>query len=167
MSASAWNGEQLFSSASVEWATPQNLFDVLHGEFDFVLDAAAQESNTKCLDFISPSQDGLACEWVAMMGYAGAVWLNPPWGRAVGKWVAKAFEQSCKHRLPVVCLLPANTDTKWWHDYVMHATQVRFIKGRLKFVRDDGHTGPCPTGAAVVVFTPWGGPPAFLSMARP
>ena len=162
-----WTDQKLFSSASVEWATPQDLFDLLNDEFGFGLDAAAGPHNAKCDFYIDKNQNSLTTDWITYVNPGEAVWLNPPWGRKVGDWVAKAFSQAVQYRLTVVCLLPANTDTAWWHEYVMHAAQVRLIKGRLKFIRDDGHTGPCPKGAAVVVFTPWGGPPSFTSMERP
>ena len=149
---SCWTSDKLFSSASVEWATPQWLFDQIDEEFNIVLDASATAQNAKCPQFLTPEQDALSCEWGPMAPGGGSIWLNPPWGRGVGEWVKKAYDQSSAHKATVVCLLPSNTDTRWWHDYVMRAYEVRFIKGRLKFIRSDGHTGPCPKGAAIVVF---------------
>ena len=164
----AWNGEQLFSSKSVEWSTPQALFDLLDAEFGgFELDAAATARNTLCPDFIGVNADALETAWVRPGMERKLVWLNPPWGRNIGAWVSRAADQAHKHGLTVVCVLPASTDTAWWHGDVMQAAQVRFIRGRLHFVRDDGHTGPCTKGAAIVVFTAWGGPPTFTSMVRP
>lgn len=167
---SPWNQSQLFSSASVEWGTPEWLFDRLDWEFVFQLDACAGEHNAKVDHWISPADDALEVEWGSCLDRQepnAAVWMNPPWGRGIGRFVERAYRQSKEHRLVVVCLLPASTDTRWWHDYVMLASEVRFVRGRLHFVRDDGHTGPCTKGCAVVVFTPWSnGPPAFSSLER-
>ena len=149
--ASSWNNGQLFSSASVEWGTPDWVFDHFNdgpmGPFD--LDAAACAHNTTCANFIGPKRDALKTPWEGKR-----VWLNPPWGRGIGKWVQRAWEQSMNGNVgEVVCLLPASTDTAWWHDVVMkHAQEVLLIRGRLHFIRDDGHTGPCTKGSAIVIF---------------
>ena len=112
----------------------------------------------------------LEVEWVGFMeNYLPnmAVWMNPPWGREVGKFVERAYEQCRKHRLIVSCLLPASTDTRWWRDWVWKAGTVQLITGRLRFVREDGHTGPCPKGAAIVTFYPWhSGSPKVSLLAR-
>lgn len=154
---SPWNGGQLFSSSSIEWGTPEKFFKAVESEFGRMeLDAAAREGNTLCPEFVSPEEDALSGEsWRRPSMKKGLVWLNPPWGRGVGKWVEAAARQSSKNDLTVVCLLPANTDTAWWHDIIMaEAAEIRFIRGRLHFVRADGHTGPCPKGVALVVFSP-------------
>lgn len=164
--ASPWNNEQLFSSVSVEWGTPTWLFDRLRREFDFELDAAASAQNARCEDYLTDGDDALRTEWLrpAMIAKGTrimppAVWLNPPWGRGIAAWVARAWQQCQKHRLTVVCLLPATTDVGWWHGIAMpHASEIRLIRGRLKFVRSDGHTGPCTKGSAIVIFRPtWNG----------
>jgi site-specific DNA-methyltransferase (adenine-specific) len=171
-----WNAEQLFSSKSVEWATPQEVFDALDARFDFDLDASASAGNTKCSMYLDEELDALRCDWsgpavVREIGDDGSTWttmaltrmrtvfLNPPWGRSIGKWIEKAYVESRKG-VTVCCLLPACTDTKWWAEWVWKAAEVRFITGRLRFIRDDGHTGPSTKGACVVVFAPWSeGPP--------
>jgi site-specific DNA-methyltransferase (adenine-specific) len=144
--------------------------DSIHAEFVLQLDACSTEQNAQCEHHISPDQDTLATEWVDCMPpdqSSHAVWMNPPWGRNIGRFVERAYKQSQKHRLIVVCLLPACTDTRWWRDWVWKANEVRLVTGRLKFVRDDGHTGPATKGCAVVVFTPWGeGPPRVSLMER-
>ena len=157
--ASPWNDQQLFSSASIEWSTPDWLFERLHREFAFELDAAASAQNTLCEDFLTDGDDALRTEWLRPGMIAKTVWLNPPWGRGIAAWVARAWQQCQKHRLTVVCLLPATTDTGWWHGIAMpHASEIRLIRGRLKFVRSDGHTGPCTKGSAIVIFRPtWNG----------
>ena len=157
-------------STSTEWTTPEWLFNQLHEEFHFQQDACASASSAKCPAYIDKEQDCLVSEWSSMPlagPFSASVWMNPPWGRGVGKFIQRAYQQSRKHRMVVVCLLPANTDTKWWRDWVWRASEVRFITGRLHFTCNDGRTGPCPTGACVVVFTPWGdGPPRFSLVER-
>ena len=119
--------QALFSSESVEWSTPQDVFDKLNQEFHFELDAAATPENAKCARYYTKSQDGLKNPW------GGAVWCNPPYGREIGKWVRKAYESAHESGGVVVMLLPARTDTKWFHSYILHRAEVRFIEGRLKF----------------------------------
>ena len=120
------NNELHFSSASDLWSTPQHLFDSLNGIFNFTLDVCASSENTKCASYYTEEQDGLAQEWT------GVCWMNPPYGRVIGKWIQKAYE-SAKAGAVVIGLLPARTDTKWFHDYIYGKAEVRFIRGRLKF----------------------------------
>lgn len=133
------NKEVMFSSKTDMWATPQWFFDELDKEFHFTLDACAVKENAKCEQFFSPEDDGLKQEWL------GTVWCNPPYGRAIGNWVKKASES----KTTVVMLLPARTDTKWFHDYIYKKAEVRFIKGRLKF---GGEKENAPFPNMVVVF---------------
>ncbi len=117
--------EALMSSKEVCWSTPQWLFDQLDAEFHFTLDVCAVPTNAKCPNYFTPEVDGLQQEW------AGVCWMNPPYGRSITDWVKKAYETSlCGHT--VVCLLPARTDTKWFHEYCTKG-ECRWIKGRLKF----------------------------------
>lgn len=127
-----------------QWATPRRLFDELNAEFDFTLDVCATAGNAKCANYYSPEQDGLRQAW------SGRCWMNPPYGRAIKTWIKKAY-QAARDGAMVVCLLPAKTDTGWWHDYVMKASEIRFLRGRLYF--SDG-PGRCPFPCAVVVFRP-------------
>ncbi len=172
-SGSPWNNAQLFSSASVEWGTPSAFLAQVVEEFGpFELDVAAQAHNAVCPDYLSPSLDALGeVDWVLPNMKKRLVWMNPPWGRGVGAWVEKASQQCFEQQLTVVCLLPANTDTGWWHKVIMkHADEVRLVRGRLHFVRDDGHSGPCPKGVALVVFRfpSWhlDGGPQFSTLER-
>ena len=148
-----------FSSAKDEWETPQDLFDELSLEFEFVLDAAAMRTNAKCNRYLS--HNSLELDWVTIAKaqsetHAGAVWLNPPYGRQIGKWVAKA-SATAKQGTTVVCLLPSRTDTRWWHSYIWDKqrheprehVQIRLVRGRLKF-GDSKNSAPFPS--AVVVF---------------
>src|SRR5438093_183176 len=99
-----------FKSKTIEWATPQAFFDQLHAEFGFTLDVAAQEDNAKCARFFTPKDDSLAQVW------GGVCWMNPPYGKTIGQWMRKAYE-SAQQGATVVCLVPARTDTRWWHQY--------------------------------------------------
>ena len=131
-----------YSSKTDMWATPQDFFDALDAEFHFTLDACAVKENAKCEAYYTPEQDGLDQPWT------GRVWCNPPYGRNVGQWVKKAHDTASGGGF-VVMLLPARTDTRWFHDYIYGKTEVRFIKGRLKF-------GSCqnaaPFPSMVVIF---------------
>lgn len=112
----------MFTSNTDLWATPQSLFNELDAEFGFTLDVCASDDNTKCANYFTKEHDGLAQDWAGYM-----CWMNPPYGREIGKWVAKASRHNC------VCLLPARTDTKWFHEYIYHKAEIRFLKGRVKF----------------------------------
>lgn len=134
-----------FSSASVEWATPQDFFDKLNEEFHFTLDPCADDLNHKCDKYYTKEQDGLKQDWSGER-----VFCNPPYGRDVPKWVSKCFHEvySGKCRLAVM-LLPVRTDTRWFHDYIYHRAEIRFVCGRLKF----GNIGqPAPFPSMVVIF---------------
>lgn len=132
----------LFSSATDLWETPLDLFQELDAEFGFTLDVCAVPANAKCRKFFSPAEDSLKQRWTGMC------WMNPPYGRTIGTWVKKAWE-SAHDGATVVCLLPARTDTKWWHDYVARASEIRYIRGRLRF--GTANSG-APFPSAVVVF---------------
>jgi len=133
-----------FSSKTVEWSTPQEVFDELDKEFGFTLDPCATDENAKCDRYFTRKDDGLKQDWGEER-----VFMNPPYGREISKWMQKAYEASLRGAT-VVCLPPARTDTKWWHDYVMRG-EVYLIKGRLKF-GDFPNSAPFPS--AVVVFRP-------------
>lgn len=119
----------LFSSKTDLWATPQGFFDELNEEFDFTLDPCALPENAKCSKYYTPQEDGLKQNWE---GYR--VFCNPPYGRQIASWVKKSYEESLKPNTIVVMLIPARTDTTYFHDYIYHnAAEIRFVKGRLKF----------------------------------
>ena len=119
-----------------------DFFNKLNTEFNFTLDPCATAENAKCSKFYTLEDDGLAQDWLNEI-----VFMNPPYGRQIKHWIKKAFDESLKGAI-VVCLVPARTDTQYWHDYCMKADEVRFIKGRLKF--SDKDAAPFPS--AVVVF---------------
>lgn len=129
----------LYSSESEVWETPKDLFDKLDTEFHFDIDVCALPFNAKCTTFFTPDQDGLKQKW------EGVCWMNPPYGRKIGAWMRKALEA----KTTVVCLVPSRTDTKWWHEYAMKASEIRFVKGRLKF-GDSKNSAPFPS--AIIVF---------------
>lgn len=125
-----------------EYGTPQALFDELDHEFCFNLDVCASDENAKCRIYYTKEQDGLAMTW------RGTCWMNPPYdGREISSWVKKAYE-SALDGATVVCLLPAKTDTRWWHDYCLKG-EVRFLKGRIQF---DGQPFKASFPSAVVIF---------------
>lgn len=151
--------EALFSSKKMDYCTPQDLFDELNEEFNFVLDAAATDKSAKCKHYYTPETDGLSKSWFIENG--GAVFCNPPYGRSTGKWVEKAHEEAQKG-MPIVLLIPARTDTSYFHDYIYGQAEIRFLRGRVKFTDEEGN--PCrdqkgkamgaPFPSMVVVFNP-------------
>jgi phage N-6-adenine-methyltransferase len=130
-----------FSSKTDDWATPQDFFDELDKEFRFTLDPCADDLNHKCKKYFTREDDGLSQDW---SGHR--LFMNPPYGREIGKWVKKASEVAGG---VVVCLLPARTDTRWFHDYIYGKSEVRFIKGRLKF---GGSKNSAPFPSMIVIF---------------
>src|ERR1700733_11069730 len=130
----------LYSSESGEWATPQDFFDKLNQEFHFTLDAAARPETAKCADYLTQEQDALSPN----TRWEGVVFCNPPYGKEIGLWFTKAREEAAKGAT-VVMLAHARTDTRWWHQHVQGiADEVRFVKGRLKFVSKDGVKSSAP-----------------------
>jgi len=139
----------MFSSKTDQWATPQDFFDELNQEFKFTLDVAADQSNHKCDHYFNKEMNGLAQSWQT----AGGAFCNPPYGREIGQWVKKAYEESRSGQL-VVMLLPARTDTKWFHDYILGKAEVRFVRGRLKF-GDSKNAAPFPSMVVIYNGEKW------------
>ena len=137
------NTETMFSSKTDLWATPQDFFDKLNEEFRFNLDVCALPENAKCERYFTPEVDGLSQAW------AGNVWCNPPYGREIGSWVRRGYlAAKTGYADVVVMLLPARTDTRWFHDYIYEKAEIRFIKGRLKF-GDSKNSAPFPSMVVV------------------
>lgn len=134
----------MMTSLSDNWETPPEVFEPLNKEFNFTLDVCASKNNAKCESYYDIDDDGLRCLW------QGTCWMNPPYGRQITKWVKKAYESSL-HGATVVCLIPARTDTSWWHDYCMKG-EVRFIRGRIYFLKDGKKTTAAPFPSAIVIF---------------
>jgi phage N-6-adenine-methyltransferase len=141
------------SSNDDTWTTPRDFYDKLHSEFNFSLDAAALKSSALCNNWFGPDhddpnlKDGLLMDW-SKFAPSKTVWLNPPYGRVIKTWMSKANYESTKRNLTVVCLVPARTDTSWWHEYCIKH-EVRFIRGRLKF-GNQKNSAPFPSAVVVM-----------------
>lgn len=131
-----------FSSATDLHATPQDFFDKLNIEFGFELDVCANHTNAKCPRYYTKDDDGLIQNWGKSIA-----WMNPPYGREIGAWMRKANE-AAQLGATVVCLVPARTDTNWWHEYAIQH-EVRFVRGRLKF-GDAKNSAPFPSALVVI-----------------
>lgn len=139
------NTTVMFSSKSDAWTTPQGFFDELDKEFSFTLDPCATSENTKCSKYYTIKEDGLRQDW-----QGETVFCNPPYGRAIRNWVKKCYEESKKPKTTVVMLIPARTDTSYFHDFIYQkAREIRFVRGRLKF-GNAKNSAPFPS--MVVVF---------------
>lgn len=133
-----------FSSATDEWPTPDWLFELLDREFGFTLDPCSTPANARCARYFTRADNGLAQDWTGQI-----VFMNPPYGREIRHWMRKAFE-SAQAGATVVCLVPARTDTVWWHTHAVQG-EIRFLRGRLKF--GQAKQG-APFPSAIVVFRP-------------
>ena len=122
----------LFTSARGDWKTPKAVYQTLDAEFGFDFDPCPSK----------PTFNGLEIQW------GDVNFVNPPYGREIGKWISKAYSQYREGKT-VVLLIPSRTDTKWWHEFIMKATEIRFIKGRLKF---DDQENPAPFPSCIAVF---------------
>lgn len=134
------------SSADLGWATPQQWFDYLNLEFRFTLDPCCTHQNAKCARHYTPAEDGLAQSWAEER-----VFMNPPYGREIPKWMRKAYEAARDQGALVVCFVPARVDTEWWHRYAAKASEIRFPIGRVKF---EGADAGAPFPVAIVIFRP-------------
>ncbi len=133
----------LFSSRSDEWGTPPDLFEELDKEFHFNLDPCCTEENHMCDMYFTKDQDGLVRDWG---GYT--VFCNPPYSK-INEWVEKCYRESLKEKTIVVLLVPARTDTKWFHRWVYHRSEIRFVRGRLRY---GGAVNNSPFPSMIVIF---------------
>ena len=122
----------LFTSLRGDWKTPRALYQALDAEFRFDYDPCPTK----------PKFDGLESEW------GNVNFVNPPYGKEIEKWIQKGYGENLRGKT-VVFLIPSRTDTRWWHDYIMKADEIRFIRGRLKF---DDQKNPAPFPSAIAVF---------------
>ena len=143
--------QQLFHSHRNDWETPQGLFDELDAEFHFTLDPCATHENAKVARHFTREENGLAQSWEGH-----TVFMNPPYGAVIASWVKKAHDEVHKrwggwsgNRPLVVGLLPARTDTAWWHDYIEGKAEVRFLRGRIRFSNSRANA---PFPSAVVIW---------------
>jgi site-specific DNA-methyltransferase (adenine-specific) len=135
----------MFSSETDLWSTPQEFYNKLNEEFNFTLDPCATKDNAKCSLYFTKEEDGLKQDWSGEV-----VFCNPPYGRDIKDWVKKCYEESRSQNTKVVMLIPARTDTTYFHDYIYHkAREIRFIRGRLKF-GEAKNAAPFPS--MVVIF---------------
>ena len=142
-----------------EWETPQDFFETLNREFNFTLDACANNDNKKCSNYISPEIDSLKHKWI------GRIWLNPPFTKDIYKWIKKAYESSQNGSLVVVLMQGRSSDTKGWHEYVMKADEIRYIKGRLAFAKHGKIYNVPHMSCIVLIFRPYcKGPPTTCSI---
>jgi phage N-6-adenine-methyltransferase len=152
----------LMSSAQQDWRTPRELFEQIEaiaGRFD--LDAAADNSNALCELFFSENMSALNRDWSIGTEYT-RVWLNPPYGKALAVFSAKAVEEVAGHGIEVWLLVPARVDTRWWNLLMTKAVSVRFMKGRVKFEREDGARDSAPFPTAVIQLRHDGGNPEVV-----
>jgi hypothetical protein len=124
----------LFTSLRGDWKTPKALYQALDAEFHF--------DNDPCP--VKPKINGLESEW------GNVNFVNPPYGREITSWIQKGYQENLKGKT-VVFLIPSRTDTRWWHEYIMKANEIRFIRGRLKF---DDQKNSAPFPSAIAVFRP-------------
>jgi phage N-6-adenine-methyltransferase len=133
-----------FSSEGSCWETPPELFAEVQKEWHCTLDVCATKENDKCKRYFTPEQDGLAQKW------HGVCWMNPPYGREIGKWIEKAYGYYREGGV-VVALLPSRTDTRWFHRYILPCADIRFLPGRVRFLRGSA-AGPAPFPSMIVVW---------------
>lgn len=136
----------MFSSKTVEWGTPRDFYEKLNKKYSFTLDACASANNAKCENYFTLAQDGLRQDW---SGHT--VFCNPPYGKEIKAWVRKAYIESQKDDTEVILLIPARTDTDYFHKYCMKAASVYFVKGRLKFESEDGKASNSAPFPSIVV----------------
>ena len=135
----------LLSSKKMDYCTPQGFFDTLNAEFHFTLDAAATEKSAKCKNFYTPETDGLTAPW----NIGGAAYFATR--RMAGRW-ARGCAKPTRRRRPVL-LIPARTDTAYFHDYIYGKAEIRFLRGRLHFEDEGGNRfPPAPFPSMVVIY---------------
>lgn len=135
--------KNLFSSDSDEWGTPINFYNELNKEFHFTLDPCASNTNHKCDKFFTKEQNGLLQKWDGE-----TVFCNPPYGHKIQLWIEKCYKEHIQNNITVVMLLPARTDTKWFHNFIYNKSEIRFIQGRLKF-NESKNSAPFPSMVVV------------------
>ena len=136
----------MYSSDKNDWETPPEIFNPLNEEFHFQVDVCATHKTAKCSDYFTLEDNALEHCWSIW----DVCWMNPPYGRQIGKWIKKAYDTSLSGAT-VVCLVPARTDTSWWHDYCMKG-EIRFLRGRVRFLQDGKAISAAPFPSAVVIF---------------
>lgn len=136
-------------AANNNWATPGPLFELLNKEFGFTFDVCASKWNAKCWEYFDETIDALKCNWPPF----GIGWMNPPYGHYVQKFMEKAYGQTKTMGCKIVCLVPANTETKWFHEIALKG-EIRFIRGRVHFSDENGKTGRPRFASMIVILDP-------------
>lgn len=141
----------LFTSNKQDWETPKDIFERLNSKYHFDLDAAASHQNAKLPNYFTADDDALQQEW------QGNVFCNPPYSRQLGKWLAKAWQEHQRDpNRVIVFLIPARTDTSYWHDYIFNKAEIEFLRGRIKFEDNGNSKDAAPFPSAIVIY---GNPP--------
>jgi len=133
-----------FSSDKQNWATPPDLFEELHAEFNFTIDVCAEEWNAKLDRFWTEEDDCLSQDWTGERGF-----MNPPYGRVIKLFIEKAANSNADI---VVALIPARTDTKYFHEHIYGKAEIRFIKGRVHFWTEEGRGKCAPFPSMIVIW---------------
>ena len=140
------NTDLMFSSVDHTWETPPDLFAELNREFNFTLDPCCSHENHLCESYYTKEDDGLSRDW------RGTAFVNPPYGRELAQWVRKCHAEAGRG-ITSVMLIPARTDTRWFHDYIYNQAEVRFLRGRIKFgARGVASTNSAPFPSMIVIF---------------
>lgn len=140
--------QALLTSKKQNWETPPEIFDPLNQEFNFTLDPCAEKHTAKCKKYYTVNENGLFQDWSGE-----TVFVNPPYGRHVKKWVAKCCLEGRKKNTTVVMLIPSRTGTSYFHKIIKpFATEIRFIEGRIKFIADGKRKDPAPFDSMIVIF---------------
>ena len=140
------NTDLMFSSKDYSWETPPSLFIILDMEFNFTLDPCCTKQTAKCKKFFTKEEDGLIQDWSKDI-----VFVNPPYGREIGKWVEKSYNEA-KKGAKVVMLIPSRTDTKWFHDFIYNKAEIRFLKGRIRFLQNKKELNAAPFPTMLIIF---------------
>ena len=138
----------MFSSNKTDWETPDDFFLELDKKYGFTLDVAANAENKKCARYFSADDDGLQQSWKT----DGAVWCNPPYGRQIKDWVKKASDEAKLIDNTIVMLIPARTDTSYFHDYIYGTAEIYFVRGRIKFLDNKKEKSSAPFPSMIVVW---------------
>ena len=137
----------LFTSKKDDWETPRKLFEELNKEFSFDVDVAASDENAKLPKYFTKEDDALVHNW------DGNVFCNPPYGRQIGKWLQKGYEEHLREQdRVIVFLIPARTDTSYWHNFIFDKAEIRFLRGRLKFEVGGESKDAAPFPSALVIY---------------
>lgn len=146
-----FNNKIAFSSNKSDWETPQKLFNKLNQKYNFTWDLAASKQNAKCKNYFTKEQDSLIQDWSKLKGN---LYLNPPYGRHIQKWVEKAYYSSVSKEdgQSIILLLPSRTDTSYWHEYIFGKAKIYFLRGRLKFELNGESSQPAPFPSAIIEF---------------